>query len=1106
MSDTSSDLIPQIDLVRTNPIAMQRLMLRRLESVTQGEVRIVDPSNPFVHLMDTSCVLAATGMQRNDTLNRRQYPSVAITDEELYLHMSDKDYLNRFATPSRATFSFLLQMDEIKQRAVEVVGTGYKKLTIPRHTEIVVADAAFTFQYPIEIRVMPHGGLIVAYDVEKPSPMYARESNQVEWFITSVNNVEYLRINALVTQIKLTTYTAQMNTITGFSRSYSFDDNFYYCRAFIKSGTNQWREIKTTHTDQVFDPQTPTVALKVLNNRLSVHIPQNYFNDGLMRDSLRIDIYTTKGDIALSLANYLPDAFKGNWIDLDNDNNGRFFAPMRTFSGLAIFSTETTRGGAGALSFDELRERVINRSLSSATVPITNAQMETALEDLGFDLVVNVDNITNRQFLATRAIPKPENGVTASGLGCTIRTFQATMSTLAALDTVSDNGSRITILPTTVFRNDNGVLSIANNGQIQDLKNPLVTPLDVAINTINADDLMYTPFHYVLDINDNEFQARPYQLDRPEITAKRFMFENELLNIDAPTIAYEIAYVGEGVNQGYIMFVEIKASDSVKALDVSQLRLQLSYIPPGSTGRVVFEGALAVATFVDSDTLNKPLEYRYIYRFNLNSAFDIDAANRIYFTASSTPALLTTTFDLAIVVLDHTPSGAGPSQIDDLIDVGAYIPPASSALGVIHEKFTIKFGDYLKNLWIRGRSFVDSVEFERYTDDVLATYGSTVFQRDLGGNIELVYNATTEEYEYNVLHWAGEPVLNTTGEAARDAFLLANPTWPTDYTIKTPVPGGKAISAVQLPNTVWDWIMSLTNQERIDYIDNIDDIRFAPNSIDVPVLNATGEAQYDAWVIANPTITTTLFHWWLNNGPSADPDRNPTAPAALTVQNRKDYSVIKFEAGDVILDEYGDPAITNGGARGILRQFEMLLIDGKYYFATEPVTTEYRDQTVDRIVDWVMVDIAGLSKQVLEQTQIYFYPKSNTGLIRVIAGDSERATIRADQRIQIILQVYPDVYNNATLRDSLTQTAITTVADAINTQRVSHSACVSKLANAMGDNVVSIELLGLFEDRFKVVSMVDNAMRPAIGKQMVVLSNNQLAIRDAVDVLFVRHV
>ena len=133
-----STLMANITNYQYNPVAIQSAIMQTLSDVTNGNIQIVDPSNPFVFCLEAAAVLTSAFMMKNEANTRKQYPYAAQTPEDLYLHMSDVDYVNRFALPSSTTFSLLLPVTEVLNKMVLDPITGIKKLVIPRNSYITI--------------------------------------------------------------------------------------------------------------------------------------------------------------------------------------------------------------------------------------------------------------------------------------------------------------------------------------------------------------------------------------------------------------------------------------------------------------------------------------------------------------------------------------------------------------------------------------------------------------------------------------------------------------------------------------------------------------------------------------------------------------------------------------------------------------------------------------------------------------------------------------------------------------------------------------------------------------------------------------------------------
>ena len=733
-----------------NPTSIMRTALDYLDDVYAGTADVGEVSNPFVQSMETAAFTAAAAMQECAVNTRKMYRSLAMTPDDLYLHMSDRDYIDRFATPARTTIYLCLAKQEIQAMAIQTPSPQVRKLVIPRHTRFTVNNTEFTMQYPIEIRVMAHGGLQIVYDNTSPSPLQTLTTNLVEWRVLNWRGIEYIELAIPVAQFKINSHLGSGNLTQNFIKSWSFTDQFYYARAFFKNGQGQWQEMVTTHTDQVFDPLKPTAQLKLLANSLQMTIPQIYATMGTVSGDYRLDIYTTKGPMSMSLNDFSSKDFVIRFEDLERSDNGMYSAPMSNFRTMFVLSDAEVTGGSNALTFMELRERTMN-GVANQDAPITNVQLMDRLYRRGYDSVANIDNITNRQFLATRQLPAPEDHYLSSGAPCTIQTFITTMEEIGSLETASDNLDRVTLHPSTLFTIKNGIIEIVPKATADSI---LALPLDVRARRINEGHYLYTPFHYVLDRNNDSFDCRPYYLDNPKTVSKSFVEENATTGLQVSIQHYDLVRTPDG----YQLTLVLSSSQEWKDLDDNDVFCQLSFIPKGQEDRAYLNGTL-LGTIADERT----------YVFDINSNYDLDEDHCLGLTSfsmySDGPRThfcpLDVDMDVMFAVANYSIVGLMPSNIDVEMSE-ALLPP--DAIGVSRERLSLQLGEAMTGLWSASRSVASSEDYQRYAADVPAVYEKTIFEVDpVTGAIKLEMDPDTSEITYVVLHAKGDPVLDEEG-------------------------------------------------------------------------------------------------------------------------------------------------------------------------------------------------------------------------------------------------------------------------------------------------------------------------------------------------------
>lgn len=731
MTITSSEILSDMAAIRYEPTRLATLINGYLNRMFDGEQMVLDPSMPFPYLEEISILTAYAAISEDQNLDRRQYPETAQTEKDIYMHASDVDYEGNFSSPAGVWFDIYVDEAEIIKYAIQVGDTTTRRLVMPRYTQITVNNMTFTFQYPITFIVKSHGAVDVVYDGSQPSPLQSLEGNKVDWELVTVNITEnnkgpvrMIRVRTFVKQMLLTTYKYSLVGSKVLLTTVPLTDSFYYARAFVSNSQNRWSEIKTTHSQQVFDATDPTLLLTVLEGQLTIELPYVYYATGLVQHDIRVDVYTTKGPLNVPLNGMTDNSFVANWRDLDQDSGSIYSAPLSQMSTITVMSTDTISGGADAPSFEVRRQRIQNNATGAQVIPISNAQVGTALAQLGFEASMNIDDISHRTYLATRAMPDNTKGQVTTGIDTAVVTYKSSITDLLTHGTVIDNGERFTVTPKTLYRYIDGVLTIVSD---VDLAKLLALSGDALVNAVSDGTYLYTPLHYVLDTSNNTFKARPYFLSAPEITLGSFVASNDTLGL---TISASTTRSITRTEEGYVIRIQSVSNDVWKALRDDQVHVQMAYMPPGEkdyayiNGKQILVNGERVFEFIiksnwDLEVVNVD-EHRLITtNFNM-----FEPIERTY------PTPLLNDFSILWSVSDYTVEGIERTEVDQML--GKFLLP-DDAVGVYHETLRMHFGDELTGLWAMSRSMIGLRKFLKYEADVYATWESNYYKRDASG-------------------------------------------------------------------------------------------------------------------------------------------------------------------------------------------------------------------------------------------------------------------------------------------------------------------------------------------------------------------------------------
>ena len=855
-----SKILKDIKTYPYNPGKIQRAVLEHLSHVTEGRVTYVNPTNPFGFDLESAAVLTAGFCSYDFDLTRKQYPSAAMTNEDLYNHMCDKDYIGRFAIPTNAKFTFIMRVDEVTSRMVYDPHIDAKKVVIPRNSFITVAGVTFTLEYPIEIRELPHGGLQILVNSDIKSPVQILKTNMVDFTIRKEldkfphgREIDWLKFDLDILQVKVESYDYPTSRAESFNVKIQMTDHYYYSRVFYQDNNGNWVEMQTTHSPDVYDVAKPTAVLKVANKILQVIIPQVYSDLGYLDTKIRIDVYETRGGLDIDLSGYDPSEYTTVWRAFDSKRDiNEYTTPLGRIPSLVVFSNDIVSGGRGPLSFKELRERVIENSIGIRKIPTSNIQIETHLEDEGFRIVRNIDLVTNRAYLASRSLPNPENERLITPAAASIETLNTTLDLLVSSGYTYQNYRSITISPDAIYESKNGILSILPKSHVASIN---ALPVDEKIKNVNSRNLYKSPFHYIIDMKEKVFDFRAYYLDHPKADNKSFIDANDTTALLQVTV---MNFQIERVSSGYKLIIMTKSDSSFDKLSDDKVFVQLAFKPPKEIDYA----------YVNGKYLGREGEHR-LFEFLLETNFNITKDNLLELTNFKmynndkriVPCQLQTEFDIIFSTNEPLSRGWRQSPIDNKL--GKFIlPPDTKA--IVNERIRLTLGYSLDSLWKRCRTMASAERYDVYDRDIVATYEADVFDTDpLRGSAVVVKPDGTVEYK--IKHRKGDIKLDKNGNPIikhRKGDVIFNNGLPTL------VDNRKIV--VQLDVMLVEWAYHLAdhpiiNKYRKDMIDiYVDWITDSLESINERVLEQTKIFFYpratlgNIQVMYNEGITTRI--------------------------------------------------------------------------------------------------------------------------------------------------------------------------------------------------------------------------------------------------------
>ncbi len=741
---------------KSNPALMQQNIYNYLQGITNGQVDIVDPTNPFVFLVECSVVNTAAAILESNIALQRQYVSLARTAKDLYLHMSDSEYIDVFSTPANGTFTFLINRQDVVKNAVPVPGENYSKVTIPANSYTTVGMYTFTMLYPIDILYYNNGTILVQIDPSRPNPLETVGSfiiNHSE--ITDNNGTEYIQFQYNLNQFVISSeqYTLVANTY--FQETIPFNNLFYYCRVFyLDENTFNWVPINTTYTDQVFDPYIPTALIEILNQEIQVNIPQVYFDNNLIQSNIRIDVYTTLGQIDVNMSGFSVSQYSNVFTAINQyEINGNPYVEAMANVSYLWYSSDIISGGSNAISFAQLRDIKVNNALNGRLLPITNAQAIQYTSFQGFTIVSDIDVVTNRQFKAI-APPPPSGSSIIPSLNTTVASVLINLANISTDNKVIVNNSTIIITPETVLINQNGQINFITQSQRATLVRLSNSNL---VDNFNTTQYLYTPFYYMIDNSTSKLITRAYWLNSPSMSQLNYISNNPTSGYKVSTNSFSITKMPSNTFSGYLITLVCDADSNFLKLNPKDVFCQLvfkdsqtginSYMTVSANAAMASNGGFSFSFYISTN-----------YYLDIQNTLDLDSFSIPSLPGETVRSPLSQMFNI-LYGTNTTPTG----YIADNAQLNIFNRAAvtGNPMVVTNETVNVTFGTYLSNLWIKSSLSIGQPTYLTYQTDVPLLYSKDEYEvNPLTG---LTFTIQNGQLVYNKLHSIGDPVLNADG-------------------------------------------------------------------------------------------------------------------------------------------------------------------------------------------------------------------------------------------------------------------------------------------------------------------------------------------------------
>ena len=1077
----------------SNPSKLTMAMIDAMEQSDTGPVvQFNDPNNGFVMHSLATLHLFAKFSEKVDYVNQFFYRQRARTADQLYGHLSEFDFVKLMASPATLPFVFAMSTAWIRQNAV-AFDSNYNKIQIPATSFITMGGITYSMYYPIDIFVNRVTGVISAfYNTSNTNSLFALQDNVLLDTVTyTQNGIEYYQMMFNMFQFERNTSQYTIGNEQGFIRSFTYDDQFYAVKVFSRNDDGSWNELAYSLSEMYYDYQKPTALISVLTDQsvVRVEIPQIYFDDNQISRTIRVEMYSSKGAVNFSLSPSDVNSIRANF-DTGSSDFAASLAKMPTW--IIIPATTEVAGGSNAMTFEEMRDAVVNGRLYER-VAVTPPELLEAGRKAGFNLTRITDDLTDRIYFASNVL--------TDSSGMIVPTF--TGSILLADDALEGNPDSIfkytdgyyTVLPTTTFKisGTSLVCRPLSNGDIA-----AFSAMDKAaqVKEFNSGKYVRQPFHITLLTTAKSPTAAIYNLLSPTISHLTFIRENPNSAPQMSVIAYGIEHLANGTG-GYRIRFSVQRSTVIEKEPLDNFQVTLT------CKTKIGDDVYLPATFIGLDNNGNDL-WEVLLSTNYHITVDNQLTVAMYNSGGTSNYVEIPLLHQMTILTSFSSSYDNTIPTDSILNALLPAPMAGSHVVMTQQTIDVNLGQNLSDqIYCGVNTSWGTDTYDVITDTVYYITNSPIFQHNESGVIETSWNASTKVMSVVQLYGIGETP-SATGDFSTYLsadYVVAGGQAVLAVTDTTGVLVGMAVRGTDIPinSTV---VAKTTTTITIS------------NPITVPLLKGleitfgnpdfmmrTTAAQTALGTDLNVADTTgilvgqSVFGFGIDAGSVVQSIVSPTVirlskptttivanNTLLTIINKTAHGVVKFQQGDVRRDSNGNPIVLVSAKNQY--RIPAILFDSRLFASDDPLDQAIVPILSQRLQNYAN-QIATIDAGLLEDSDVFYTPARTMGQATFGVGDGVQKELSLELSFKFRVYVDAAVYNTSTVLSSMTSSIYKIVNEEIQKDVIVVSEIASTIRDKLGTDVFAVEADGINGDPdLRLIALESSGCTPSIENKL----------------------